>query len=256
VAVSSRTISSDQALGIVDEFSRALSRRLGQDLIATIVIGSLATSAYRPGRSDIDMAVIVRSDMGQVSATAVQGIADQFGRRYGVPKGIGAVLLRERELFPPLDPQDELAPEILRIRRQGIIVWGAYDLESVPEPTNRDLLDYANTFYPWLRANYIDERPREGRTVDAVINTMLYELRLFVWAKTDVYLFDKPTLIPTFLNIPGTALFATRLQPLQHYLTVGPEPEDLVLLESLLREVSHFVRDTLDAAAVVEDDRR
>jgi len=57
---------------------------------------------------------------------------------------------------------------------------------------------YARIFYPWLRTNYIDNRPLEARTVDGIVNTLLYELRLFLWDVQNEYVFSEVDVLRKF----------------------------------------------------------
>lgn len=171
-------ITAEHARALATQFAQEVTRAYGDEVRAIALIGSLAAGSYRPGRSDIDTAVIVRD--GASPGDAIRAIARRYAARHQIPKGFGAVVIAERALHPPYDPDRGLAREVLRLRRQGVILQGRYDLRALPEPSAADLRADARTFYPWLRANYIDRRP-VARTVDAVVDTIVEELRLYVW---------------------------------------------------------------------------
>lgn len=105
-------IMTEQAWEIARQSAREAAAQLGDQLRAVILIGSLAEGAYRPGRSDIDTALIVRDAVTR--AGAVRDLAQHFQTCYRVPKSFGAVVIRERELHPPYDPERGLVKEILR----------------------------------------------------------------------------------------------------------------------------------------------
>jgi predicted nucleotidyltransferase len=232
----------NQAWKIAKCFAQDVARLTGEHLIAVSVIGSLASGFYRPGKSDIDTVVILRDDYDDEMVESVKALAHQYSILYNVPKGFGAVIIREQELSPPYDPEREFVPEILRLKRQGIVILGDYNLQSIPEPSQEDFQAYTKVFYPWLKANYIDRRPNKEKTVDSIVNTILYELRLLVWSVTGEYVMDKPDVIPKFFTIKNTRRFNHLLIPIQNYLTNHDKPGDIRFLEDALREVSDFVR--------------
>lgn len=179
--------------------------------------------------------------MGESVRTLAAGYRDT----YEVPKGFGAVLVRERELRPPYDPHAELVPEILRLKQHGVLIWGAHKKELVPEPSAEDFRAYARVFYPWLRAAFIDCRPEEARTVDATVNTILYELRLMIWDVTSQYVSDKPRVIPAFFSQSQDDRLRRLLLPIRDYVAGRTESLDLDLLESTLTDVSALARRTV-----------
>ncbi len=208
-----------------------------------VLVGSLATGSYRTGRSDIDTIVIVREGASAGTPGAVRAIADRYRDLHRIPKDFGAVVIREGELPPPHDPERGLATEALRLRRQGVVLWGDYDVLTIPEPPPEDLRAQMRAFYPWLRANYVDRRPDEERTADALVNTLLYELRLLVWDRSGEYVLDKRELIPRFLRLAGADRYAEPLAAIGAYVRGDGGSGDLEQLEATLRDVSLFVRE-------------
>ncbi|HLN61644.1 MAG TPA: hypothetical protein VK464_08845 [Symbiobacteriaceae bacterium] len=233
-------ISADQAWQIAERFAREAAGLLGPDLLAVYVVGSLAGGGYRPGRSDIDTILIVTDDCPAVVKATVRDLRKRYRDAYAIPKDVGAVLMWERELFPPLDPTRELVPEILRLKHQGVLIWGTYYLARVPEPSPEDFKGYARVFYPWLRAG-IDQRPAEWRTVEATVNTVLYELRLWVWEKTGVYVLDKRRVIPALLDLVN----AGELEPIRRYVDGNEEGLCLEEAERVLQRISAMVREAV-----------
>ena len=56
--------------------------------------------------------------------------------RYKIPKDFGPFPLGESELFPPYNPEIEILPlEIARLKIQGKLVYGSFNLEMVPMPS-------------------------------------------------------------------------------------------------------------------------
>lgn len=234
-------ISEQQAWSTARALASEIAVRVGDMLKAVCVIGSLAGGGYRPGRSDIDTVAIVCDDGLRETDARIQALAGEFRKRTGVSKEIGVVVVAESKLRPPYNPKEELVPEILRLRHQGIVVYGEYDLNSIPDPTPADFVAYAKVFYPWLRA-IIDERPQEYRNLEATVNTLLYEIRLWLWDAMGDYVFDKRQVISAFLGRARSLPFSAELSRLEEYLLSDESPITLDQAEQLLQSVSHYVR--------------
>lgn len=116
-------IGEQQAWGIARALASEIAALVGDKLRAVCAIGSLAGGGYRPGRSDIDTVAIVCDDGLRETEASIQGLADEFRKRLGIPKEIGTVVIAESKLLPPYDAREELIPEILRLRHQGIVLY-------------------------------------------------------------------------------------------------------------------------------------
>ena len=217
-------ISEARAWQLAGEFAQAVIAAVPADVMAVVVIGSLATGAYRPGRSDIDTLLVVRDQTADRTIRAIRQLRDDFRQTCAIPKGLGAVIIRERELWPPYDPEQELVPEILRLKQQGVVIRGGLDLASIPEPTAADIHGYIDVFYRWLHRHFVVQRPPEACTVDATVNTILYELRLLVWEATGDYVFDKSTVVARTKTVAGGHELDGLLTALETYLE-GEDPE-------------------------------
>lgn len=137
-------ISEKKARQIAEEFSREVARKIDGHLKAVVVIGSLADGNYKAGKSDT--VLIVDDDFTREQKIEVKQIAISFRDKYGIPKDFGAVVIKETELKPPFEPTQELVPEILRLKRQGVIISGNYVLSNISEPTIEDIKGVPPTF--------------------------------------------------------------------------------------------------------------
>ena len=110
---------------IVAEYVEDCLRIDCHSLLAIYVIGSLSGGYYRPGQSDIDAVLIVRTGSRSVwgdtdkPSKALQDLNRRYLERYVIPKDFGPFALQERELFPPYDPEKCLTCEIARLKLQG-----------------------------------------------------------------------------------------------------------------------------------------
>lgn len=109
-------------------------------------------------------------------------------------------------------------------------------------PGPEDFRAYARVFYPWLWTHYVERRSPEARTVDAVVNTLLCDLRLAVWDASGEYIFAKPMVIPAFVDRYPVAPFREHLMRIHDEYVLGEGGVSLALAEATLRRTSAFVR--------------
>jgi predicted nucleotidyltransferase len=234
-------IDREQAWAIAREFAQEVGARWNTDVLAVLLIGSLATGAYRPGRSDIDTVVILRTGAtGSIDAELNQ-LRDHYQATYAIPKGFGAVILREPEIRPPYLEID-IVPEILRVIEQGQLLWGDINRSVIPRPSNEVISAYIHKFTEWLRTYYIDQRPADARTIDATVNTILYELRCWLWQETRIYVLDKGEVVQRARTLKGASHFAEIWVKLERYLNAGNGFADIEVAEQTLQDLSSFVR--------------
>ncbi len=127
-------IDESQAWGIAKFFARSVKKKLKSNLLALYTVGSLAEGDYIPGRSDIDTILITKHSLPDCTKEKVEAMAASFKTRYSIPKSIGSVIIEERLLRHPYGADIDLMPEILRLKLQGKVVVGGYNLEKVPMP--------------------------------------------------------------------------------------------------------------------------
>jgi hypothetical protein len=239
----SEIISEQSAWKIAREFASELRSLLSDQLQGVAVIGSLGGGYYRPGVSDIDTLIVLSDGPDRDERKTIKTVKDQFLSDYQIPKGLGAITLESRELCAPFDPEKELVVEIIRLKEQGQVIDGIIDMEAIPFPSDADFLAYANVFYPWLRREYIDQRPEDSKTEHALVNTILYELRLLVWHRTRIHAFDKRTVISHVLKKHFPNDLGERLRSVQAYIDGENPHNDVDQLKKLSEDISAVVRD-------------
>ena len=214
------------------------------DLRAVFLVGSLGGGYYRPGHSDIDTALVLADDSLEQTLATRRRLQRQYQVAYGVPKGFGAVPLRLRQLRPPYAPQEELVPEIIRLKEQGTPLWGRFDLDALPYPTDKDFLAWCRVFYPWIRAKQHEPLPEGPLRTATLVNRLLHELRLGIWHFERRHVFDKRRTVPAFVAASGGA-FSAELAMLQRHLEHNAVLADLPGLEKTLAAVSAYVADAV-----------
>ena len=211
------------------------------------MIGSLATGQYHPGRGDIDTVIIARDSIPDRLREKLGELRRVYVSKYNIPKGFGGIVLRERDLKPPYDPEKELVPEIYRLLEQGKPIWGEYDLSSISTPSRDDIRAYAKVFYAWLRSDR-QEREKE-RTIVATVNRILTEIRLYIWDRTDSFILNKRELIPAFIETEYGERYRDALRDVHEYVLGNVQLNDLDFLERLLEDITNFVAIEVDLSA-------
>jgi hypothetical protein len=174
-------------------------------LLAIYATGSLGGGYYRAGQSDIDAVLIVRDapnsflPAGLEPSEELTRLNRMYRGRYAIPKDFAPFPLPVRKLFPPYDPAEELAPEIARLKLQGLCVWGSFDLNLIPMPTSEDARRCAEHFETWWRDEFSKTRPISTLNEAECVNTILIHLGRFFWIKRGVIVFNKLKLVQTYL---------------------------------------------------------
>ena len=144
-------ITYEQAIKIAKQFANNVKTILKDKLLAVFAIGSLGSDYYRPGQSDIDTIIITslkREDL-KIYRKDIRKLADSYQKKYDVPKGFGAILLAKEQLYPPYKYDEELILEIYRIKKQSKLVYGHYDIRTIPFPSKKDIIQDAIAFENW-----------------------------------------------------------------------------------------------------------
>lgn len=181
-------LSPDEALCVAKEFAAELDKALPGKILAVYAVGSLGGGYYRPGQSDIDTVVVTNVSRGERLdiKPQVNTIAARYGAQYRVPKGFGAVIFAEEQLFPPYVKEEELIQEILRLKTQGWLLYGQYDVGRIPWPdweaVRRDVLN----FQEWADT-------QKGTQLDktSLINSTLLALKRYLLLGRHIVEFNK-----------------------------------------------------------------
>lgn len=181
-------ISYDEAIRIAAEFAEEIDSVFPEQIRAVFAIGSLGSDYYRPGQSDIDTAVITavpREKVGEMAHEIIK-TARKYQEKYDVPKGFGAVVFAEEQLYPPYRKEEELIQEILRLKTQARLVFGAYDLEKIPVPDWKAVKEDVLNFQEWSEA-----QPPFEHSETSFVNSTLMALKRYLLLKHHVIEFNK-----------------------------------------------------------------
>jgi hypothetical protein len=176
-------------------------------LIAIFATGSLPGGYYRPGQSDIDAVLIIKNGSEDIWGNSerpskpLENLNRRYLETYQIPKDFGPFPLQARELFPPYDPENDfLTQEITRLKFQGKLVYGNFELEEVPLPSIENILADAKHFEEWWRDQFSIATKVEAMSPEACVNTILIHLRRFLQIKRGVIEFNKLKVVSAYLD--------------------------------------------------------
>lgn len=202
---------------------------------AVFAIGSLGGGYYRPGQSDIDTAVILNCTRGEAALheAAIEKVAAQYRDQYNVPKDFGAVVLSVEQLFPPYVPEEELVLEIMRIKLQGLLLYGELDPADIPMPDMDAAKACENAFEDWRAGGF--HVPPEEMTRTMTVNSILLLVRRYLMLERGITEFDKRKMIPIYLASQPPMVNMHCLEAVENCLKNGEAAiDDRTLLEMSL----------------------
>ncbi|MEA4822774.1 MAG: nucleotidyltransferase domain-containing protein [Clostridiaceae bacterium] len=195
-------ISYVDALNIAECFSREIACKFGNQIIAVYAIGSLASDYYRPGQSDIDTAVITNCTRNNLQplSSEIENIADTYWDKYNVPKGFGAIVFADEQLYPPYIKNEELILEILRLKTQSRLLYGYYDVDAIPTPTKHDIIEDACAFQKWADEEKVRNPNFKIDSIQTFVNSSLIALKRYLMIKHGIIEFNKFKVIDLYLT--------------------------------------------------------
>ena len=227
------------ALQIADRFAGDVQVLLGGQMRAVVIVGSLGAGRYVPGRSDIDLIVIVDNACSDELKAEVRNLAERYWKEYGPRKGFGGYAIREGDFHPPFGSLHDMAFEILQLKRQGRVLLGAFDLDAIPEPTHAHMKHSLEVFVREIAGGWERTYPPPIDTDDAHVSSILYWLRFFVWDRTGNYILDKREALAAFGKLDGTTDLFEMIAPVRAYVNRDTNHPGSVSL--LRRDVERFV---------------
>lgn len=235
----SPVISEDQAWEIAHTFAAESHEVLGTYLIAVVVVGSLPAGGYIPGRSDIDLIVVASDRCPDGLLSQIKEVANHYWMKYRFRKGFGGYAIRESDLRPPFDMLRELAFEILQLKQQGRVISGHFNLTAIPEPSQKHMKRSLIALVRDILGAWERAYPAPVDVNDALVNNILYWLRIFIWDRTGEYILSKKNVLAAFSNLSGTGFLLELLAPIRPYFDGRADcPGEVV---HICREVETFV---------------
>ena len=195
-------ISYEKAIDITKQFANNVKDLLKDKLLAVFAIGSLGSDYYRPGQSDIDTIIITslkRKEL-KIYRKDIRKLADAYQEKYNVPKGFGAILLAEEQLYPPYISEEELILEIYRIKLQSKLIYGNYDITKIPNPTKKDIIEDAKAFEKWRLEEHKNNPDFRINNHIMLVNSTLMMLKRYLMIKCDIIEFNKFKVVELYMK--------------------------------------------------------
>lgn len=195
-------ITYEQAISIAKQFANNVRNLLKDKLLAVFAIGSLGSDYYRPGQSDIDTIIITSLKREELKnyRNDIRKLADSYQEKYNIPKGFGAILLAEQQLYPPYIAEEELILEIYRTKLQSKLIYGNYDITKIPNPTKKDIIEDAKAFEKWRQEEHKNNPDFKINSNIMLVNSTLMMLKRYLMIKCDILEFNKFKVIDLYMK--------------------------------------------------------
>ena len=217
----------ERAIGISKAFAEEIAA-MYPDLLAVYAIGSIGGGYYRPGQSDIDTVVIMSCSRAQAyeRTSAIEAVADRYWKQYSIPKGFGAVVMGTEQLKPPYIAEEELVMEIIRLKAQHMLIYGAFDLDSIPMPDRAAIIDAENAFEDWRASEGIT--PPEKMTRQMTVNSILILLKRWLLLEKGIVEFNKFNVVSRYLKNDPPFINERYLNAVNEYIHGGEISNELL----------------------------
>jgi predicted nucleotidyltransferase len=242
-------ITEEKALEIVNEFIVEITQLDPIGILAVYLIGSLGGGYYRAGQSDIDTAIILRDDAA-ITRAQVKGAANRYFEAYQVPKGFGSVMIYEHDLYPPyqksITDEFEFTVEIARLKTQGRLVYGKYDMAAVPMPTRDYFVRDAVIFTKWAAGAFGSDNFAD-LNLTSCVNTIFMQLRRYLIIDRGVFEFNKFRLIGEYLKTSPVIVDEEMFEFIDSYLRGEAVQRDdaITKLRAFTKRVSDYYNEKL-----------
>ena len=212
-------ITFDDAILIANEFAHEISRTFPDKIKAVFAIGSLGSDYYRPGQSDIDTVIILNAPREEAIRLTepIETIARTYQDRYHVPKGFGAIVFAQEQLYPPYVIEEELIQEILRLKTQARLIFGDYDPTDIPMPGWQAIKADILHFQEW-----VDSQPPFQHSATSFVNSTLIALKRYLLLKHHIVEFNKFKVIDLYLQHDPIWVKEELFQWIEDYLHSRP----------------------------------
>lgn len=195
-------ISYEKAIDITKQFANNVKDLLKDKLLAVFAIGSLGSDYYRPGQSDIDTIIItsLKREELKIYRKEIRKLADSYQEKFDVPKGFGAILFAEEQLYPPYIAEEELILEIYRIKLQSKLIYGNYDITKIPNSRKKDIIEDARSFEKWRLEEHKNNPDFRINNNIMLVNSTLMMLKRYLMIKCDIIEFNKFKVVDLYMK--------------------------------------------------------
>jgi predicted nucleotidyltransferase len=247
-------VSETEAWEIANKFASQARDLLGENLVAVVLVGSLATGGYVAGRSDVDLIVVATEPSDESALASISALAERYRHEYGFRKGFGGYAIRQSDLIPPYGSLTNEVFEILQLKRQGRVLMGALDLDAIPEPSPEDMRRSLEDSVGDLLGAWSRTYPPPIDQNDARANTILYWLRFLIWDRTGQYVLSKREVFAALDKLPEYNDLRMLLEPVRAYVALEqPLPDGM---EELCRDVEAFMLQRVSWVAMAAGRKR
>lgn len=122
------------AFKIAHELSSKIYELFSEDILFICLIGSLASGNYIPGKSDIDLKLILKERNSLIN-NQCKDLIHSYEIYYDLNNLVEIFIDEKKNLFPPYNFKQINLFEIARIKYQAKILIGEFDVQNIPIPS-------------------------------------------------------------------------------------------------------------------------
>ena len=128
-------ISEEKAMQIMNEYCQLLMEYEELGVLGVFLVGSLADGNYVPGKSDLDVSVVIKNsaDIDKIKKISDK-IIEILVKKHHISIDFEAFIKKEEMLYEPYYPEQQKTVELMRIRNQAKLLGGSFEQSKIPIP--------------------------------------------------------------------------------------------------------------------------
>ena len=136
--------------------------------------------------------------------------------------------------MPPYIAEEELVMEIIRLKAQHMLIYGNFELDSIPWPDRAAIIDAENAFEDWRASE--GSTPPENMTRQMTVNSILILLKRWLLLEKGIVEFNKFNVVEAYLANDPPFINERFLNAVNSYLNGGEISSKLLYDMSVLHE--------------------
>lgn len=191
-------LNKEEALQIMKQYNDLLMKYEHLGILGVYLVGSLADGNYVPGKSDLDVSVIVRNTCNIEEIKSISSrIIDLLKEKYAISIDFEAFIKKEEMLYPPYIPEKRKTIEIMRIKRQAKKLGGCFEENDIPIPETKYFI--ADEMLSEHKLSQKMEKSMfDNMTEKQLFNYVVDFMRLYNIVYKDICVFNKKKIIATY----------------------------------------------------------
>lgn len=191
-------LSKEKALQIMKQYNDLLMEYQHLGISGVYLVGSLADGNYLPGKSDLDVSVIVKNTCNIEEIESISSrIINLLKEKYAISIDFEAFIKKEEMLYPPYIPEKRKTIELMRIKRQAKKLGGCFEENDIPIPETKYFIA-DEIFSEHKLSQKMGKNMFDDMTEKQLFNYVVDFMRLYNIVYKDICVFNKKEIIATY----------------------------------------------------------